>query len=273
MTLQQITIGIIGTGNMGRALIGGLLAGSDRPAITATDAAAAARDAAAAAFPAITTAASNREVVENSGVIILAVKPPIIPAILAEIADGLAGGDRLVISIAAGVSLATIEAALSEDVPVIRTMPSTPALIRRGVTALAAGKRATPAHRDLAAAIFARLGATVEVPEPLMNAVTAVSGSGPAYIFLVIEALLDAAVAQGIPRDLARTLVVETVAGAAAMVRETGQQPMALKDMVASPGGTTIAGLAALEDRGLRGAFFAAIGAARKRADELDRQS
>jgi pyrroline-5-carboxylate reductase len=273
MTLKQTTIGIIGTGNMGRALIGGLLAGGDRPAIIAADASPAAREAAAAAFSAIATTADNRELARNAGVIVLAVKPPVMPAVLAEIAADLAGGARLVISIAAGISLATIEAALSDDVPVIRTMPNTPALIRRGVTALAAGRRAGGAHMELAQAIFARLGATVVVPEPLMNAVTAVSGSGPAYIFLVIEALLDAAVAQGLPRDLARILVVETVAGAAAMVRETGSQPMALKDMVTSPGGTTIAGLEALEGHGLRKALFAAVGAARRRADELERRN
>ena len=148
-------------------------------------------------------------------------------------------------------------------------MPNTPALVLKGMAALAPGSLATTEHVGLAAAIFSRVGKTVEVSEALMDAVTAVSGSGPAYVFLVIEAMIDAAVNQGLPRDIARTLVIETFTGSCALLQSTGQQPMVLKDMVTSPGGTTIAGLAALEEHGIRAAFFQAIKAACERSREL----
>jgi pyrroline-5-carboxylate reductase len=148
-------------------------------------------------------------------------------------------------------------------------MPNTPALINRGIAALAAGSAARDEHLETAAAIFTRLGETVIVPESQMDMVTAVSGSGPAYVYLVIEALLDAAVGIGLNRDLARKLVLETILGATEMVKQSGRQPMELKDMVTSPGGTTIAGLAELEKHGLRHAFNQALKSACQRSREL----
>lgn len=269
MTIANYNIGIIGGGNMGRAIIKGLTSLPQRPQVTAWDADSNCCDSLKNDFK-ITIARDNRELADNCEIIILAVKPQIITPVLDEIADILTE-NKLLISIAAGVPCEKLEKPLTDNVPAIRIMPNTPALINRGIAAIAAGRNATGKHLAIAEDIFSCLGESVIVPESAMDMVTAVSGSGPAYVFLVIEALLDAAVGIGMNRDLARKLVIETVLGSTELVKQTGKQPMELKDMVTSPGGTTIAGLAELEKNGLRHAFNEALKSACHRSQELGR--
>lgn len=224
------------------------------------------------AFASATTAkvtADMAAVIAASEVILLCTKPHDIPAALASAAQVAAGSPRLVISIAAGVTLSALESAAPENFRIIRTMPNTPALVGHGAAAFCLGSRATPADAAQAQALLAAVGLAVEVPERLMDAVTGLSGSGPAYIYVVIDALADGGVRAGIPRADAVRLAAQTVLGAAAMVMETGEHPAVLKDMVTSPGGTTIAGLAVLEKQGLRSALIEAVGAATRRAAEL----
>ncbi len=269
MKLAAKTLGIIGTGNMGRALIKGLLTGEDRPRLYIYDVIPESRQRLLDEFgKRLQAAADNLDLVRRCDLVILAVKPQVIDKVLAEISPALEP-DKLLISIAAGITLQALENGTRKSIPVVRVMPNTPALVQAGIAALTAGRHADDKHLQLAAAVFSRVGKTVIVEEKLMDAVTAVSGSGPAYAFLVVEAMIDAAVNQGLPRDVARSLVIETISGACALLRETDQQPMALKDMVTSPGGTTIAGLAELEKGGLRAAFFTAIAASRQRSEEL----
>jgi pyrroline-5-carboxylate reductase len=202
-------------------------------------------------------------------VILLSTKPNDIAKALADVAKMAAGAPRLVISIAAGVTLSALEAAASENFRIIRAMPNTPALIGQGAAGYCLGTRATADDAKTAQALLGAVGLAVEVPERLMDAVTGLSGSGPAYIYVVIDALADGGVRAGIPRADAVRLAAQTVLGSAAMVLETGEHPAVLKDMVTSPGGTTIAGLAALERHGLRSALIEAVGAAVQRATEL----
>ncbi len=267
MDISTYRIGIIGGGNMGQAIIKGLLAAPQSPTISAWDAADDCRKLLKEELQ-IPVSQDNRELVLNSDIIILAVKPQIIDTVMAEIADSLTT-EKLLISIAAGVPCKRLEKPLQNQVPTIRIMPNTPALINRGISAIAAGSQAREKHLEITENIFACLGETVLVPESSMDMVTAVSGSGPAYVFLVIEAMLDAAVGLGLARDLARKLVIETVLGSTEMLKVSGKHPMELKDMVTSPGGTTIAGLAELEKNGLRHAFNEALKSACKRSQEL----
>lgn len=208
-------------------------------------------------------------VVATSEVILLCTKPQDISTALAEAVKTAAGNKRLVISIAAGVTLAALEAHTSENFRIIRAMPNTPALVGHGAAGFCLGSRALPADASIAQALLGAVGLAIEVPERLMNAVTGLSGSGPAYIYVVIDALADGGVRAGIPRADAVRLAAQTVLGAAAMVLETGDHPAVLKDMVTSPGGTTIAGLAVLEKQGIRSALIEAVGAAVHRAGEL----
>jgi pyrroline-5-carboxylate reductase len=267
MDISRLRIGIIGGGNMGRAIIKGLSGSDAAPSLAAWDALESTRQQLGREFP-LTIPADNRELVAACEIVILAVKPQVVDPVMAEIAETLTE-NHLLLSIAAGVSCARLEEALCREVPTVRIMPNTPALINRGISALAAGRHAGKHHLEIAETIFAVLGETVIVPESAMDMVTAVSGSGPAYVFLVIEALLDAAVGIGLNRDLARKLVLETILGATEMVKQSGRQPMELKDMVTSPGGTTIAGLAELEKHGLRHAFNQALKSACQRSREL----
>lgn len=216
-----------------------------------------------------TAAAEMGAVVAASEVILLCTKPQDVSAALTDAVAIAAGGNRLVISIAAGVTVAALEGATSENFRIIRAMPNTPALVGHGAAGFCLGTRANPADAATAQALLGAVGLAVQVPERLMDAVTGLSGSGPAYIYLVIEALADGGVRAGIPRADAVRLAAQTVLGAAAMVLETGEHPAVLKDMVTSPGGTTIAGLAVLERQGLRSAMIEAVGAAVSRAGEL----
>ncbi len=269
MELSAVKLGIIGTGNMGQAIIKGLLANDDRPKIFAYDVVEQNRRQIQKLFPdQISITSGNNELVKEVEVILLAIKPQVISKVLTEIAKDLKS-EQLLLSIAAGIPLKTIEDATGKMIPAIRIMPNTPALVQKGMAAMAPGSLATDRHMEVASSIFARVGKTVKINEALMDAVTAVSGSGPAYAFLIIEAMIDAAVNQGLPRDIARTLVIETFSGSCALLEDTGKQPMVLKDMVTSPGGTTIAGLAELEKGGVRTAFFQAVKAACERSREL----
>ncbi len=211
---------------------------------------------------------TNHEAVRNADVIVVAVKPFNVRAVLDEIHDYVSV-DQLVISIAAGIRISDMESALRQGVPVVRAMPNSAAQVNEGACALSPGTHATPEHLNAATTIFASVGMAVQVPEHLLDAVTALSGSGPAYVYLMIEALVDGGVKVGLPRDIAHQLAVQTVLGSARMVFETGKHPAQLKDMVATPGGTTITALAALEQAGVRAALIDAVEKACNRAKEL----
>lgn len=263
-------LGVIGCGKMGTALVGGAVkAGVTRSEnITGHDPFPAARDAFVQATGATITE-SAAGVAEHSDVILLATKPQDIAGALAEIATAAGGKPLLVISIAAGVTLTALENFSPENLRIIRAMPNTPALVGKGAAGYCLGSRASEKDGEIAKALLGSVGMAVQVQEKLMDAVTGLSGSGPAYIYLVIEALADGGVKAGLSRVDAIRLAAQTVAGAAAMVTETGEHPAVLKDMVTSPGGTTIAGLAELEKSGVRSAFIGAVDAATKRSIEL----
>jgi pyrroline-5-carboxylate reductase len=260
-------IGFVGAGNMGEALIRGLVGGKVvRPAELWISEPDAARRSRLTRGYRVRAAADNGDLARRCGVIMLAVKSQLIGGVLAEIAPS-AGRGKLVISIAAGVPLSTLEKALTARL--VRTMPNTPALVGEGVTAIAWGRGATAADKRLVRKLFGAVGTTAEVPEGLMDAVTGLSGSGPAYIFTVIQALADGGVQAGLPRATALQLAAQTTLGAAQMVLATGAHPHQLRDQVASPGGTTIRGIAELEERGVPGALMAAVRAAAARSKEL----
>lgn len=201
-------------------------------------------------------------------VLLLAVKPQDVDGLLALLAPHV-DGDHLVVSVAAGVTTARIEAALPPGVPVVRAMPNTPALVDEGMSVLSAGAHASGADLDEAEALLSAVGQVRRVPEAQQDAVTALSGSGPAYFFYLVEAMVDAGVALGVPRELASDLVVQTALGAAVMMRDSGQDPVALRAAVSSPNGTTVAAIAALDGHDVRAAMAAAVAAAHARSVEL----
>jgi pyrroline-5-carboxylate reductase len=263
------TIGFIGAGQMARALAQGFASAGLTPAerIVACDTVAAARESFAKAVSGSKLAASNLDVARQADVVFLAVKPQSMNAVFAELAGKL-GSEKLVVSIAAGITLAKLCEGLKTD-RVIRVMPNTPALVGQGAAAYSLGQGASQSDSQLVGRLLGAVGRAFAVDEKLLDAVTGLSGSGPAFVYVMIEALSDGGVRMGLPRDIAAVLAAQTVRGAAEMVLATGEHPAALKDKVASPGGTTIAGLAALEDRGLRGALIAAVEAATRRSQEL----
>lgn len=210
------------------------------------------------------------EAIEAAQLIILAVKPQVLSIVMQD-SVGLWTADKLLISVLAGVKTSTLEEASGGQTPVIRVMPNTPCLVGQGVSALSSGRLATAEQMALAKAIFSQLGVAVEVDEGLMDAVTAVSGSGPAYAFLVVEAMMNAAVNVGLDAALARELVIGTFKGSLAMLEAENLHPAILREQVCSPGGTTIAGVRQLEGNRLRKAFFDAIAAACQRSIELGR--
>jgi pyrroline-5-carboxylate reductase len=271
MTIKGKTVGFVGAGNMGEALIKGLLAANRVPAeaIFATDVRLERLKDLDRQYG-IQVAAGNAELVRHADVVILAVKPQIMDDVLEEIAPAVTRR-KLLISIAAGVSTSRIRARLGKDARLIRVMPNTPALVLEGVTAIAKAEGLEPGDLDVASEIFSAVGRVVVLGEELLDAVTGLSGSGPAYVAVVIESLADGGVKMGLDRVTAMTLATQTVLGAAKLLLETGLHPGALKDMVSSPGGTTIAGLAALEEGGLRTAFIKAVERATQRSRELGR--
>jgi pyrroline-5-carboxylate reductase len=265
----KLTIGFLGAGKMASALARGFVqAGLVNPdQILASDPFAAARSAFANEVGAKVTA-FNPELLNFATVVLLAVKPDHVAEVLSEIRVHLRE-KHLVISIAAGVPLAKLEGALGDAPRVVRVMPNTPALVGASATAFALGAHATAEDGQLAQKLFSSVGVAIQVKEALLDAVTGLSGSGPAYACLIIEALSDGGVAAGLPREVAAKLAAQTMFGAAKMILETGQHPGVLKDMVTSPGGTTIEGLHELEKGGVRGALIDAVRAAAEKSRKL----
>ena len=270
--LAELRVGFVGGGAMAEALVAGLAAaGVAASRVRASDPVAARRDQLAKRFG-IAVTASNADVVAASDLVVLAVKPALVAAVLDEIAaaDPAAAARPLWLSIAAGVPLSRLSAALPAGARVVRAMPNTPALVRSGATALAAGDSCSAEDRALARALCETVGSVWEAPsEALLDAVTGLSGSGPAYVFVFLEALSDAGVRVGLPREAASMLAIQTVLGSARLALETGRHPAQLKDQVTSPGGTTIAGLERLEAGGLRAAVYEAVAAATARSRQL----
>jgi len=265
--------GFIGSGRMATALIRGMLrAGTAEPgAVTASDPVEPARSALRAATG-VTVTESNAEVARRSDVIVLAVKPQGMARVLEGLRPDVTP-DHLVVSIAAGVSLSALAAGLGPDRRLVRVMPNTPALVGEGASGYCLGPHARPDDEGVVRACCEAVGRAHRVPESLLDAVTGLSGSGPAFVYMIIEALSDGGVRVGLPRDVATSLAAQTVLGAAKMVLETGDHPGVLKDQVTSPGGTTIAGVHALERGGLRAALIDAVEAATRRSAELAAQA
>lgn len=263
-------IGFIGCGAMARALCGGLLAaGVPKSHVRATDVVAPQRASFAQEFG-IETGGDNGQLVEASDILVVCVKPGAVVPMLSALPAAAAPDSKLWISIAAGVRIATLERALGPASRVVRVMSNTPALIGEGASVLSPNSRTSDADRAAADALFSAVGTTWEAPtESMLDAVTGLSGSGPAYVFLILEALGDAGVRQGLPRDAAYQLAFQTVIGAARLAQQSGRHPASLKDQVTSPGGTTIAGLEQLEAGGVRSAIYNAVDAATRRSREL----
>jgi pyrroline-5-carboxylate reductase len=265
------TLAILGGGKIGEALLSGLLRGERTPA----DIVVVERFRARASHLAETYGVKALDVAEAAAVaptLLVAVKPQDIDALLAELAPAV-GPEHLVVSVAAGITTTKIEAALPAGVSVVRCMPNTPALVDEAMTAVAGGAHADESHLAIAEALLASVGRVVRVPESQLDAVTALSGSGPAYFFFLVEAMIDAGILLGLPRALAADLIVQTAIGSAKMLRDSGEHPVQLREAVTSPGGTTIAAIRELEVHGVRAALLAAIEAAAVRSAELGAQA
>lgn len=269
MPLKKKKIGFLGAGNMAEALIRGLLkTGLVPPESIFTSDVRRDRLEMLGRLFGIHTLGDNLLLVRRADVLILSVKPQIIRQVLEEIAQDVTS-DKLVISIAAGVPTDVLRAHLKGTVRLIRTMPNTPALVLEGATAIALSKDLQPGDLEIAQEIFSAVGKVVVLEEELMDTVTGLSGSGPAYVALVVEALADGGVKMGLSRDVAMTLAAQTVLGSAKFLLETGEHPGRLKDLVTSPGGTAIAGIATLEEGGLRTTLINAVERATRRSREL----
>jgi pyrroline-5-carboxylate reductase len=268
-SLTATKIAVLGAGRLGEALIAGLIASGmvARENLVATAAHAARLEALAGRFG-IRTTLENVRAVEGADLILLCVKPQTVADVLAEI-QGALHEKQLLVSTAASVSTAYIEKLLARPVPVVRSMPNTPCLLRQGMTALSPGRHARKEDLELAGQVFGCLGRTMVLEEKHMDAVTGLSASGPAYIYMVIESLAQGGVKVGLPRDVATLLAAQTVRGAAAMVLETGEHPARLTDMVTTPAGCTIDGILELEEGGLRVTLIKAVVRATERAKEL----
>lgn len=267
--LTEPRIGFVGAGRMATALAKGIVSSGfavrEQIAGCDVDATALANFVAEAGGEA---AESNRELAAKSHVLILAVKPQQADAVGRELASAVTD-QHLVISIMAGVTLEKLQSLLPKAKRLVRVMPNTPALVGAGASGYAMGAATTPKDAEFVEGLLSTVGVAIRLSEHLLDAVTGLSGSGPAYVFQIIEALSDGGVQAGLPRDIATRLSAQTVLGAAKMVLETGQHPAALKDAVTSPGGTTIAGLAAMESGGVRAAMINAVRAATQRSKEL----
>lgn len=261
------TTAIFGAGVMGETLLSGLLrSGRARDEIVITEKRAEHAEKLRTQYG--VRVLGNAEAAELADTAVLVVKPQDMDALLAEIREHITPG-KLVVSLAAGIPTAFLESRLPVGSSVVRVMPNTPALVDQGMSAISAGRNCTAAHLAEAEALLASCGKVVQVPEKYQDAVTAISGSGPAYIFYVVESMIEAGVLLGLPRATATELVVQTLYGAATMLRETGDHPTVLRERVSSPGGTTIAAIRQLENHRVRAAFMTAMEAAAARSAEL----
>jgi pyrroline-5-carboxylate reductase len=261
---------VVGGGQMGSALVAGLLASgwAEPSAIAVSEPSAARRELFTAAHPGVAvTGVAEMGLVAEAGGVLLAVKPDVAEGAL----RGLGPSVPRVLSVVAGLSTGRLEAALPEATPVIRAMPNTPALVGAAASVISGGAHARSADLEWAEGILSAVGTVIRLPERHLDAVTGLSGSGPAYVFLVAEALIEAGVLSGLPRDVSRALVVQTLVGSARMLVETGEDPEGLRAAVTSPGGTTAAGLRTLEARAVRSAFLEAVASATERSRQLGR--
>ncbi len=262
-----MTVAIIGAGVMGETLLSGLIRAGRRPAdlLVGEKRSERARELEERYGVAVV---SNTEAAGKAETVVLVVKPQDMGDVLAEISGSLRPG-QLLVSLAAGITTAFIESRVPEGVAVVRVMPNTPALVDEGMSAISRGSHCDESHLAEAEALMASTGKVIRVPEKQQDAVTAISGSGPGYIFFVAEAMIEAGVHLGLPRATASELVVQTVVGSAILLRDTGEHPVVLRERVTSPGGTTAAALRQLEEHKVRAAFLVAIEAARDRSRAL----
>jgi pyrroline-5-carboxylate reductase len=269
VSIDPRRIALLGAGKIGEALVSGLLSSGWRePREIVATARRAERLAELRERHGIRTTLSNAEAASGAALVVIAVKPQDIDVLLGDV-GGLLSPEQTVLSIAAAIPTATIERHLSTGVPVVRAMPNTPSTVHEGMAGLCAGSHADDAHLTLAEEALAHLGAVVRVPERSMDAVTAVSGSGPAYFALLAEAMIEAGILLGLSREISTQLVVQTMLGTAKQLRDEKVHPVELREMVTSPGGTTIAAIRELESAGVRAAFLNAIQAAMNRSREL----
>ncbi|GAA1757875.1 MAG TPA: pyrroline-5-carboxylate reductase [Tetrasphaera sp.] len=264
-----MTIAIFGAGVMGETLLSGLIRSGRAPGDLVITERRADRAAELEAKYGISVV-DNAAAAESADVLVLVVKPQDMRSLLAEIAPAIAVGN-VVISLAAGITTEVLEGGLPAGTSVVRVMPNTPALVDQGMAALSRGAHCTDEHMAIASDLLASCGKVIEVPESYQDAVTAISGSGPAYVFYVVEAMIEAGVVLGLPRATATELTVQTLYGAATMIRQTGTHPTVLREQVTSPGGTTAAALRILDDHRVRAAFVSAVEAAAERSGELSR--
>ncbi|MFA9444109.1 pyrroline-5-carboxylate reductase [Egicoccus sp. AB-alg6-2] len=265
------TLAIIGTGRIGEALLRGLLrSGWVEPAQVVVTARRDERCAQLAAEHGVKTTTDNRAAVEAADVVLLALKPQTILGVVAEIGDAFRAA-QTVISVAAGTPTAALQNATPEGIPFVRVMTNTPVQVDEAMSVLCAGTHAGERDLDVAEEIFSHVGSVVRMGEEHLDAVTALSGSGPAYFFLLAEAMIDAGILLGLPRDVSSELIIQTMVGSAKMLRDTGMHPVELREMVTSPGGTTIAAIRQLETSRVRAAFLDAIEAAKLRGEQLAR--
>ena len=262
-------LAVLGAGKMGEALIAGLVASGWRKPedIVATARTSERLDALAASYS-VRTTTSNPEAVGDAEVVILAVKPQDAEALLADVSPHLDDSHTL-LSVVAAISTAFIEARIQAPVPVVRAMPNTPSIVHEGMAGIAGGRHATEHHIGLAREVLTHVGRVVVVPESYLDAVTAISGSGPAYFALLAEAMIEAGILLGLAREMSTELVVQTMLGSAKLLRDEHMHPVELREMVTSPGGTTIRAIRVLEQSGVRAAFLNAIQAAMERSQEL----
>ncbi len=261
------TVAVVGAGKMGEALLSGLLRAGRAPGeLLFTE-----RHDDRAAYLTETygvEAVSSAEAAKRADTLVVAVKPQEMTALLDDL-SGIVTADNLVITIAAGIPTSTLEGRLVEGTPVVRVMSNTPVFVDEAMSAIAAGAHAEEAHLARTEDLLRPVGKVIRVPESQLDAVTALSGSGPAYFFFLVEAMIDAGILLGLPRAVAQELIVQTAVGSAVMLRDSGDHPVQLREAVTSPGGTTIAAIRKLEDHGVRAALLAALEAARDRSREL----
>ncbi len=270
MSLSRQTIAVIGAGNIGQALVGGLITGGhlDPSKIRVTRRNPNALDILREKLPGVSAGVDNKAAVKDASIVVLAVKPTNWLSVTDEICE-FVSPKSLIVSVLAGLTTDRIAKEFPNQQPVVRTMPNTPMTVFQGATAICAGSSASSKHIGLVQEMFEAVGRVEQVPEYLMDAVTGLSGSGPAYVYMLIEALTDAGVKQGLPRSIAFRLTKQTVLGAAQLADQTDKHPAILRDEVTTPGGTSIAAIAELEQHGLRTMFIHAVTTATERSKEL----